>query len=624
MELALGRERRQGGQVSRAALCLQSGVRDEDLTGTCAGTSTEGGGAVDAGGSSRTCARVSQRGEGSGLRAQGDRQRPGTTGRPTVLEAIFTPGTKFGDWDTGLGQKLGGGQAQPGTFPEPLGWDRRPAGTEVELSPSLGGPTQGRLEVELEPGEVMTGVDIAVGDAHPDKLTNKDGGWGTPGWARLSMGIKRSGVVQWFMKEQGVPPEGVLSGGPVAVNEVVKKGDTLVVEAQQYGLCDGPAHWPERTEVGAVSHTTSPPPSGWPRASGRPSRSPSPELRVTKVATGVASPALSAARLARRRWRPKAKAAIAGEFGTALKSSKLTARCFGEQHRHGDPAVEPSARHSQIAGAVASTAGSAQKAPPWRGPTHLPIDNLDDLGASAAGDVFSLDETTVSCMEVRVRQIVDAAREATQFDLRLTPDAAKDLKLRLTRALSKALPGATVTQAPYVVDQGSYSWFHQAIVFSRKEALPAQQRLCTAGWKRPRSTSWSSSPIALKPIAARCACGCSGPMTRSENGTSKKPSRSRASRLPWPMRTCYQSKRFLRLSLLRMVAPGKAEAFSESLATTSLKDLDEALGPAGVTQQRIAQAWLKEVFPGELGDRRPRAREGLRQGRRQRHHGRCT
>ncbi|MBI5542675.1 MAG: hypothetical protein HY901_02210 [Deltaproteobacteria bacterium] len=154
---------------------------------------------------------------------------------PTETKAAtFCEGTVFGDWETGAGQKLGGGQDFQGTFPGALelgssgsggaGADKLPPGWKL---------TEGGLEVDLEPGKVVTGVDIAVGDSHPDKQRNKDGGWGTSGWSKLSMGIKHAdGSTEWFMDRQGVPPQGVLCGGPVVDNQKTLPGDKLVVKAQ--------------------------------------------------------------------------------------------------------------------------------------------------------------------------------------------------------------------------------------------------------------------------------------------------------------------------------------------------------------------------------------------------------
>ena len=149
---------------------------------------------------------------------------------PTELkEGIFSKGTAFGDWVTGAGRKYGGGQLFKGTFPGALelgtgggaGVARLPKGWTLNGS---------SLEIELVPGKVVTGVDIAVGDSHPDKIRNKDGGWGTPGWARASMAIKHAdGKIEPFVHEQGVPPEGVLTGAPVVLNQMTKPGDKLII-----------------------------------------------------------------------------------------------------------------------------------------------------------------------------------------------------------------------------------------------------------------------------------------------------------------------------------------------------------------------------------------------------------
>ena len=91
----------------------------------------------------------------------------------------------------------------------------------------------GQLEIELSNTKQFTGVEVACGDTHPDGKRNKDGHVGTLGWSKLSMGIRRAGStkVDWFIDRQGVPPEGVLFGGPTMENFTAKPGDKLIVRA---------------------------------------------------------------------------------------------------------------------------------------------------------------------------------------------------------------------------------------------------------------------------------------------------------------------------------------------------------------------------------------------------------
>jgi hypothetical protein len=147
-----------------------------------------------------------------------------------IRDVVFSSGTAFGDWEIGAGRKYGGGQSFEGTFPGALelgvsgggaGAAKLPAGWRVRGSD---------LEIDLPVGKIITAVDVAGGDSHPDKVRNKDGGWGTPGWARISMAIAHAdGKVERFVNGQGVPPEGVITGAPVQPNQVSQPGDKLVI-----------------------------------------------------------------------------------------------------------------------------------------------------------------------------------------------------------------------------------------------------------------------------------------------------------------------------------------------------------------------------------------------------------
>src|SRR6185436_14379999 len=94
----------------------------------------------------------------------------------------------FGDWLTGAGRRYGGGQAFQGKFPGAVVLGGGAAGAPAALPPGFA-LRGGALEVELPAGRIITGVDVAAGDSHPDGIRNKDGGWGTPGWSRMSMAI---------------------------------------------------------------------------------------------------------------------------------------------------------------------------------------------------------------------------------------------------------------------------------------------------------------------------------------------------------------------------------------------------------------------------------------------------
>ena len=159
--------------------------------------------------------------------------------KPTMTdEVLFSPGTAFGDAWTGAGRKYGGGPRFKGKYPEALelggyGATNGGAGAAKLNEHDAWAMNGGQLEIELKAGKTFTGVEIACGDTHPDGKQNKDGHVGTLGWSRLSMGVQRkdSNKVDWFIEGQGVPPEGVLFGGPTVENYKPQAGDKLVVKA---------------------------------------------------------------------------------------------------------------------------------------------------------------------------------------------------------------------------------------------------------------------------------------------------------------------------------------------------------------------------------------------------------
>lgn len=152
----------------------------------------------------------------------------------STQEMIFSPGTNMGDPYTAAGRSYGKDKGK-GTYPGSLqlGWGGGGEGV-AKLADKPGWSFQnGQLQIELTPGKKFTGVEVACGDTHPDGKSNSDGETGTQGWSRLSMGIQRKGSpsVDWFTQGQGVPPQGVIFGGPNQENYVAQPGDKLIIKA---------------------------------------------------------------------------------------------------------------------------------------------------------------------------------------------------------------------------------------------------------------------------------------------------------------------------------------------------------------------------------------------------------
>ncbi|MEE2904239.1 MAG: hypothetical protein VYC39_18065 [Myxococcota bacterium] len=152
-------------------------------------------------------------------------------------EQIFSSGTVFGDPWSAEGRAYGGGPRFQGKYPGALALGGRKNNDSEVLNKVQSKPgwalENGQLEIELSNTKQFTGVEVACGDTHPDGKRNKDGHVGTLGWSKLSMGIRRAGStkVDWFIDRQGVPPEGVLFGGPTMENFTAKPGDKLIVRA---------------------------------------------------------------------------------------------------------------------------------------------------------------------------------------------------------------------------------------------------------------------------------------------------------------------------------------------------------------------------------------------------------
>lgn len=130
-------------------------------------------------------------------------------------ETVYTPGTKFFPNNKDKKYELGGGQSHQGTFPQ-----------AKAVSPGS------EIVIPLKAGQKITSVDVACGDSHPDKITNSDGGSGTQGWAKLSIGIKKpNGQIKWLMSRENVPPEGMMMASPDDCDEKIATGSSLVIRS---------------------------------------------------------------------------------------------------------------------------------------------------------------------------------------------------------------------------------------------------------------------------------------------------------------------------------------------------------------------------------------------------------
>lgn len=142
----------------------------------------------------------------------------------------FSSIVEFGDQLSGAGYNYGGGQAHRGLWPNALalsgGGEQKPtlpAGWKFE---------NGSLHIPLPAGQILTGVEMSGGDSHPDQIRNSDNGWGSKGGSRLSVTTMKGGVaVDRLLKNENVPPEGIMMAAPTHCGRVITEGESLVISA---------------------------------------------------------------------------------------------------------------------------------------------------------------------------------------------------------------------------------------------------------------------------------------------------------------------------------------------------------------------------------------------------------
>ncbi len=153
----------------------------------------------------------------------------------SFIERIFSPGTQF---HPTVGQKgsFGGGQNSGGVFPQALALNSSNPGINFSATDSFQLMNRSLLSVELPAGKKLVSVELAAGDSHPDQIRNSDGGYGTQGWAKFSIGKgpanAQSHQIRWFTNRENSPPEGLLFGSPQECDAVIRPGERLYVLAQ--------------------------------------------------------------------------------------------------------------------------------------------------------------------------------------------------------------------------------------------------------------------------------------------------------------------------------------------------------------------------------------------------------
>lgn len=135
-------------------------------------------------------------------------------------EQVFSPGTSFTSPDGSKKYTLGGGQEFGGKFPD--------------AKVLTYGET---YSMPLSAGKKIASIEVAAGDSHPDGIKNSDGGIGTQGWAKISVGIKKKdGSIKWFLRRENVPPQGMILASPSSCDEAGEEGSEVIVQGDDDNL----------------------------------------------------------------------------------------------------------------------------------------------------------------------------------------------------------------------------------------------------------------------------------------------------------------------------------------------------------------------------------------------------
>lgn len=143
---------------------------------------------------------------------------------------IFTPGSHFGDPYTMSGRTYGGGQNHQGTFPNAISLNSKYEYDETNL-PRDFTVSKNKLFIKVPKENNFSFIEIMCGDSRPDRAINRDGGYGSPGNAEVSVSIENlySGIKRTLAKNISIPPEGVIMISEINNEIKLEEGDRLVV-----------------------------------------------------------------------------------------------------------------------------------------------------------------------------------------------------------------------------------------------------------------------------------------------------------------------------------------------------------------------------------------------------------
>lgn len=147
-----------------------------------------------------------------------------------IKDSIFTKKSKFGAIETMKGRFYGGGQRLRGTFPNAIVLTAKSTPRQPKL-PSNFRVLKNKLKIALIPNEKFSFIQIMCGDSYPDRIINRDGGYGTSGNARINISIKNrySGKSRLLAKNINIPPEGIITSSALDEDTIVEAGDELII-----------------------------------------------------------------------------------------------------------------------------------------------------------------------------------------------------------------------------------------------------------------------------------------------------------------------------------------------------------------------------------------------------------
>ncbi|MBI5498513.1 MAG: hypothetical protein HY904_26160 [Deltaproteobacteria bacterium] len=230
----------------------------------------------------------------------------------------------------------------------------------------------------------------------------------------------------------------------------------------------------------------------------------------------------------------------------------------------------------------------------------LPLDALTKIGASSAGEVFQLDSDSVATMSVRARQVVHPTHgPGTELSMRLTPKESMELSVAFGGG---SLAGAQL--APFQLEKAE---FKDGATVMATDAAYQPQKGYSGALQAHRVDEPGKFTIEYVPPKDNPQAYRDRLRIRVFGKTDAERKANLDSALTRLQNTALvadadklQNERLLRLSVMRMVDPKRAEELGANLAALDTAALDAELKARGVDEQRMKGVHTEEVFPGQM------------------------